>query len=59
MKCKLALEKCAIDQSLILELDKGEPQFMVQNSLKKMGYKFTIIYEEQKWIRLLITHDLS
>ena len=59
VKCKLALEKCSIHDNLIVELDKGEPQIMVQNSLTKMGYLFKIIHEDQDWIRLEITYVLN
>ena len=54
VKCKLALEKFSIEDNLVIEIDKGEPQIMVQNTLKDMGYKFKMICEEQNWIRLFI-----
>ena len=54
VKCKLALEKLSIDEILIVSLDKGEPEEMVKNSLKKMKYSFKVIEEDQKTIKLKI-----
>ena len=35
VKIKLALEKLFVNESLIVELDKGEPEEMVLKNLKK------------------------
>jgi len=40
VKIKLALEKLSIDEELIVEVDKGEPQEMVLKNLKEMGCLF-------------------
>ena len=40
VKIKLALEKLSKNEQLIVELDKGEPEEMVLNSLKEMGCLF-------------------
>ena len=45
VKIKLALEKLSKNEQLIVELDKGEPEEMVQNNLKQMGYLFVQIEE--------------
>ena len=37
VKCKLALEKLSSYQTLVLDLDKGEPEIMVEKALKEMG----------------------
>ena len=54
VKCKLALEKLSIHETLIVLLDKGEPEEMVKNSLKEMKYSFKVIEEDQKTIKLKI-----
>ena len=57
MKCKLALEKLSINETLIVHLDKGEPEEMVKKSLKEMKYFFQILEEDQKIIKLRISHE--
>ena len=57
VKCKLALEKLASDESLIVYLDKGEPEIMVKRALKAMKYFFKTIEENQKTIKLKILHE--
>ena len=57
VKCKLALEKLSIDETLIVYLDRGEPEEMVKKSLKEMKYFFQILEEDQKLIKLKILHE--
>ena len=57
VKCKLALEKLSIHETLIVYLDKGEPEEMVKKSLKEMNYFFQILEEDQKIIKLKILHE--
>ncbi len=57
VKCKLALEKLSINETLIVYLDKGEPEEMVKKSLKEMKYCFKIIEEDLQTIKLKILHD--
>ena len=57
MKCKLALEKLSLDETLIVYLDKGEPEEMVKKTLKEMKYFFKILAEDKKTIKLKIFHD--
>ena len=57
VKCKLALEKLSADESLIVHLDKGEPEIMVKRALKEMKYFFTTIEEDQKTIKFKILHE--
>ena len=59
MKCKLALEKLSFDETLIILLDKGEPEVMVKKALKKMNYFFKTIEEDQKTIKFKIFHERS
>ena len=56
VKCKLALEKLSLHESLIVHLDKGEPEIMVKRALKEMKYFFKTIEENQKTIKLKILH---
>ena len=57
VKCKLALEKLSEHETLIVHLDKGEPEEMVKKSLKDMKYSFKKLEEDQKTIKLKILHD--
>ena len=57
MKCKLALEKLSINESLIVYLDKGEPEEMVKKALIEMKFFFKILEEDQKTIKIKIFHD--
>ena len=57
VKIKLALEKLSKNQQLIIEIDKGEPEEMVFNNLKEMGYKFKQIKENKKFIKIQILNE--
>ena len=59
VKCKLALEKLSRNETLIVHLDKGEPEVMVKKALKKMKYFFKTLEEDQKTIKLKILHESS
>ena len=57
VKCKLALEKLSLNDTLIVHLDKGEPEIMVKRALKEMKYFFKTIEENQETIKLKILHE--
>ena len=57
VKIKLALEKLSKNEQLIVELDKGEPEEMVLNNLKEMGYLFTQIKEYEKSLKIKISNE--
>ena len=57
VKCKLALEKLSLHETLIVHLDKGEPEIMVKRALKEMKYFFKTIEENQKIIKLKIFYE--
>ena len=57
MKCKLALEKLSVNETLVVNLDKGESEEMVKKALKEMKYYFKTIEEDQKMIILKILHE--
>ena len=57
VKCKLALEKLSVAESLIVYLDKGEPEEMVKKVLKEMKYLCKTIEEDQKTIKIKIFHE--
>ena len=57
VKCKLALEKLSLNETLIVHLDKGEPEIMVKRALKEMKYFFKTIEENQETIKLKILHE--
>ena len=54
VRCRLALEKLNDNQTLEVDIDKGEPEEMVSLGLRKEGYEIKIIMEEKNWVRLLI-----
>ena len=56
VKCKLALEKLKVDQTLLVNIDKGEPEEMVKKFLIEMNYCFKVIKEDQKSIKLKISY---
>ena len=57
VKIKLALEKLSKNEQLIVELDKGEPEEMVLNNLKEMGFLFKQIKENEKFIKIKILNE--
>ena len=59
VKVKLSLEKLSINDQLIVEVDKGEPEEMVQNTLKEMGYHFRKIQENQFSLQIKIINGIS
>ena len=58
VKCKLALEKLSIDDTLIIELDKGEPEEMVFKTLDQLGYIVDILNDEKSWIRISVIYGI-
>ena len=58
VKCKLALEKLSLRDTLIIELDKGEPEEMVVKALGQLGYKMKILVEEKNWMRISVVYDI-
>ena len=59
VKCKLALENMPQKDSLVVDLDKGEPEIMVKKTLESMGYKLEIIKSGKDWIRFKIKYEFS
>ena len=57
VKIKLALEKLSKNEQLIVELDKGEPEEMVLNNLREMGWFFKQIKESEKFIKIKILNE--
>ena len=57
VKCKLALEKLSIDETLVVYLDKGEPEEVVKKALIEMNFFFKTIEEDQKTIKFIIFHE--
>ena len=57
VKCRLAIEKLSANESLIVHLDKGEPEIMVKRALKEMNIFFKTIEEDQKTIKFKILHE--
>ena len=59
VKCKLALEKLSKKDILLVDLDKGEPEVMVKQTLENMGYKLDIVKSEKDWIRFKVMYELN
>ena len=57
VKIKLALEKLSKNEQLVVELDKGEPEEMVLNNLREMGWFFKQIKENEKFIKIKILNE--
>jgi len=57
VKTKLILEKLSRNELLIIEIDKGEPEEMVQNALREMGYCFKQIDANQNSIKIEVFYD--
>tara|TARA_B100000902_G_C26962187_1_gene741081 strand:+ start:141 stop:377 length:237 start_codon:yes stop_codon:yes gene_type:complete len=57
VKCKLALQKLDLSGVLLVELDLGEPEVMVKQSLEKEGYKCKIIKREKDHIVYSVAYE--
>ncbi len=57
VKIKLALEKLSAEEELIVDLDKGEPEEMVLQNLKEMGYLYKQIYQDKSSIKIKIFNE--
>tara|TARA_B100000287_G_C20587416_1_gene762810 strand:+ start:402 stop:632 length:231 start_codon:yes stop_codon:yes gene_type:complete len=58
VKIKLALEKLAPNEELIVEIDKGEPEEMVHQNLKEMGYFVRKIEDNSNSIKIKISNEI-
>ena len=54
VRCRLALEALNQNNTLQVDLDRGEPEETVLSGLRKEGYEIKIIQIEGNWIRLLV-----
>ena len=54
VRCRLALEALNQNNTLQVDLDRGEPEETVLSGLRKEGYKIKIIQIEGNWIRFLV-----
>ena len=54
VRCRLALEELNQNNTLQVDLDRGEPEETVLSGLRKEGYEIKIIRIEGNWIRLLV-----
>ena len=57
VKIRLALENLSQNDQLVVLLDKGEAEEMVQKTLKDMRYCFKKIEEEKNSIKIKIFND--
>ncbi len=54
VKCQLALEKLDDNQTLQVDLDRGEPEEMVIPGLKEQGYIIQIVFFKSNWLRFIV-----
>ena len=54
VRCRLALEALKQNNTLQVDLDRGEPEETVLSGLRKEGYEIKIIQIEGNWIRVLV-----
>ena len=54
VRCRLALEALNKNNTLQVDLDRGEPEETVLSGLRKEGYEIKIIQIEGNWIRFLV-----
>ncbi len=57
VKCCLSLENISPSESLIVDLDIGEPEITVIEGLKDKGYKVKTLEKHSYWITLLISGE--
>ena len=57
VKCRMALQKLEPSNILLVELDLGEPEIMVKQSLEKEGYKCKIVKRDKDHIRYSIAYE--
>ena len=53
------LEKLSKKDILLVDLDKGEPEVMVKQTLENMGYKLDIVKSDKDWIRFKVMYELN
>ena len=54
VRCRLALEELNPNNTLQVDLDRGEPEETVISGLRKEGYEIKIIHIDSNWIRFLV-----
>ena len=47
-----------MQDTLTIELDKGEPEEMVFKALDKLGYRIKILIDEKSWIRVSVVYGV-
>ena len=57
VKCCLALENLSLDESLKVDVDRGEAETSVFNGLEEKGYKVRILNKDSKKVTLLISSE--
>jgi len=54
VRCRLALEELNQNNTLQVDLDRGEPEETVLSGLRQEGYDIKIIHIDLNWIRFLV-----
>ena len=54
VRCSLAIERLSPNDSLQVEIDRGEPEQMVISGLQREGHLVEIIQTNSRWVKLKI-----
>ena len=54
IRCKLAMEELDLDQSLKVELDKGDPEYFVISGLREAGHEVQIISDNLTCLTIMV-----
>ena len=56
IRCKLAVENLKTNESIKVDLDRGEPEETIVNGLSEAGYLVNTIFKNQDFVTILINH---
>tara|TARA_Y100001968_G_scaffold319865_1_gene352012 strand:+ start:204 stop:449 length:246 start_codon:yes stop_codon:yes gene_type:complete len=56
IRCKLAAENLKTNESIKVDLDRGEPEETIVNGLSEAGYLVNTIFKNQDFVTILINH---
>ena len=59
VKCKLRLKSLSFENSLIVHIDKGEPEILLVNGLESDGYKVDILEKNNSFLKISIKRNGS
>jgi len=54
IRCSLLLEDLSPEESLQIDIDKGEPEEMLIPGLRNKGHTVEVIHDASTWLRLVV-----